>query len=51
MPLPTVAIGALGGTIAMVAGTSGGVEPELSADQLAKSVPGISELATIHGNR
>ena len=48
MPLPTVAIGALGGTIAMVAGTSGGVEPELSADQLAKSVPGISELSTIH---
>ncbi len=47
MPLPTVAIGALGGTIAMVAGTSGGVEPELSADQLAKSVPGISELSTI----
>ncbi len=48
MPLPTVAIGALGGTIAMVAGTSGGVEPELSAEQLAKSIPGISELATIH---
>ncbi|MBH9981525.1 asparaginase [Bartonella sp. B10834G6] len=46
--MPTVAIGALGGTIAMVAGTSGGVEPELSADQLAKSVPGIFELATIH---
>ncbi|MBH9986922.1 asparaginase [Bartonella sp. W8098] len=46
--MPTVAIGALGGTIAMVAGTSGGVEPELSADQLAKSVPGISELSTIH---
>ncbi|WP_303853568.1 asparaginase [Bartonella apis] len=45
--MPTVAIGALGGTIAMVAGTSGGVEPELSADQLAKSVPGISELSTI----
>lgn len=48
MPLPTVAIGALGGTIAMVAGTSGGVEPELSAEQLAKSIPGISELSTIH---
>jgi len=48
MPLPTVAIGALGGTIAMVAGKSGGVEPELSAEQLAKSVPGISELATIY---
>ena len=48
MPLPTVAIGALGGTIAMVAGKSGGVEPELSAEQLAKSVPSISELAVIH---
>lgn len=48
MTLPAIAIGALGGTIAMVAGKSGGVEPELTADMLAKTVPDIKNLANIH---
>lgn len=48
MTLPAIAIGALGGTIAMVVGKSGGVEPELTADMLAKTVPDIGNLANIH---
>lgn len=48
MTLPAVAIGALGGTIAMLVGKSGGVEPELTADMLAKTVPGIGNIANIH---
>lgn len=48
MTLPAIAIGALGSTIAMVVGKSGGVEPELTADMLAKTVPDIGNLANIH---
>ncbi|WP_297323399.1 asparaginase [uncultured Bartonella sp.] len=46
--LPTIAIGALGGTIAMVEGKTTGIEPQLSAQMLVKSVPELSGCAKIH---
>lgn len=46
--LPKIAIGALGGTIAMVADDTGGVKPTLSAEMLIKSVPELAGLADIH---
>lgn len=45
--LPTIAIGALGGTIAMVAGKSTGIEPELTAEMLVKTVPELAGCAEI----
>lgn len=48
MTHPHIAIGALGGTISMTPdAAAGGVTPELTAEQLAASVPGLSELARI----
>lgn len=46
--LPKIAIGALGGTIAMVASDSGGVQPTLTADLLVKSVPALAAVAEIN---
>jgi L-asparaginase len=46
--LPLVAVGSLGGTISMTpSDVAGGVVPTLDATQLARSVPGLSEVATI----
>lgn len=45
---PKIAIGALGGTIAMVADATGGVQPTLTAETLIKSVAGLSDIARIH---
>ena len=47
MPLPRIAVYALGGTIAMVQGDSGGVKPGLGADDLARAVPQLPALAEI----
>lgn len=43
----TLAIGALGGTIAMTPGTDGSIVPTLSAEQLAAAVPGLADLADL----
>ncbi|WP_221746055.1 asparaginase domain-containing protein [Pandoraea apista] len=46
--LPVVAVASLGGTISMTpSDAAGGVVPTLDATQLARSVPGLSEVATI----
>ncbi|VVE14152.1 putative L-asparaginase [Pandoraea morbifera] len=46
--LPVVAVASLGGTISMTpSDAAGGVVPTLDAEQLARSVPGLSEVATI----
>ncbi|MBU4612123.1 asparaginase [Achromobacter sp. GG226] len=48
MTLPRIAIASLGGTISMTPdAAAGGVVPRLSAEQLAASVPGLSEVANI----
>lgn len=48
MTLPRIAIASLGGTISMTPdAAAGGVVPRLSAEQLAASVPGLSQVATI----
>lgn len=48
MNKPRVAIGSLGGTISMTPPeTGGGAVPTLGADQLAASVPGLLEVATL----
>lgn len=49
MSTPTVAIGALGGTIASTSGAADGSEivPTLSAESLAAAVPGLDEVAVI----
>ncbi|MBV6727605.1 asparaginase [Nocardioides daeguensis] len=49
MSLPTVAIGALGGTIASTSSATDGSEivPTLSAERLAAAVPGLGELASV----
>lgn len=49
MSLPTVAIGALGGTIASTSSATDGSEivPTLTAQRLAAAVPGLEELATV----
>lgn len=46
---PTVAIGALGGTIASTSSATDGSEivPTLSAERLAAAVPGLEEIATV----
>ncbi|WP_408896718.1 asparaginase [Nocardioides sp. R1-1] len=46
---PTVAIGALGGTIASTSSADDGSEivPTLTADRLAAAVPGLAEIATV----
>jgi L-asparaginase len=44
---PHVAIGALGGTIAMTSSTGSAVQPTLSADDLAAAVPGLASVAEI----
>ncbi|VVE60163.1 asparaginase [Pandoraea captiosa] len=45
---PVVAVASLGGTISMTpSDASGGVVPTLDATQLARSVPGLSEVAEI----
>lgn len=43
-----IAIGALGGTIAMVDDGGTGVKPTLTADMLIKSVPALRDIADIH---
>lgn len=46
--LPVVAVGSLGGTISMTpSDAAGGVVPTLDAAQLARSVPGLSEVAAV----
>ncbi|MFJ2993782.1 asparaginase [Pandoraea sp. NPDC087047] len=46
--LPLVAVASLGGTISMTpSDAAGGVVPTLDATQLARSVPGLSDVATI----
>ncbi|MBM7518869.1 asparaginase [Nocardioides nitrophenolicus] len=47
MTLPTVAIGALGGTIASTSTDGTEVVPTLSATALAAAVPGLAEAATV----
>lgn len=47
MTLPTVAIGALGGTIASTSDDGTEVVPTLSAAALAAAVPGLEETATV----
>ncbi|GAA4077699.1 asparaginase [Nocardioides kongjuensis] len=47
MTLPTVAIGALGGTIASTSKDGTEVVPTLSAAALAAAVPGLEETATV----
>lgn len=47
MTRPTVAIGALGGTIASTSSDGAEVVPTLSADLLAAAVPGLAEIADI----
>jgi L-asparaginase len=47
MTLPTVAIGALGGTIASTSDDGTEVVPTLSATALAAAVPGLEETATV----
>lgn len=45
---PRIAIGALGGTIAMAADAPGGaVSPKLDADSLVAAVPGLDQIASI----
>ena len=44
---PAVLVTALGGTIAMTPGSSGGVEPSLSAASLVAAVPALSEVASV----
>ncbi|VVE54189.1 asparaginase [Pandoraea anhela] len=45
---PTVAVASLGGTISMTpSDAAGGVVPTLDATQLARAVPGLSDVATI----
>ncbi|MDQ6522704.1 asparaginase [Nocardioides sp. LHD-245] len=46
---PTVAIGALGGTIASTSSAADGSEivPTLTAERLAAAVPGLAEIATV----
>ncbi len=49
MELPRIAVGALGGTIAMVRrGDDQGVSPALAADDLVAAVPEIATVATVH---
>lgn len=48
MTLPTVAIGALGGTIASTSTDGTEVVPTLSAHALAAAVPGLEDTATVH---
>ncbi|QBC32352.1 asparaginase [Pandoraea sp. XY-2] len=46
--LPVVAVASLGGTISMTpSDAAGGVVPTLDAAQLARSVPGLSDVATM----
>ncbi|WP_051208238.1 asparaginase [Propionicicella superfundia] len=45
--LPIVALASVGGTITMTPGDSGGVQPTLTAADLAASVPGLSEVCEI----
>jgi L-asparaginase len=47
MTLPTVAIGALGGTIASTSNDGTEVVPTLSAEALATAVPGLEHTATV----
>ncbi|AZN30109.1 asparaginase [Flaviflexus salsibiostraticola] len=44
---PIIAVGALGGTIAMSAEGTGAVRPELSADDLVGAVPALADVAQI----
>lgn len=44
---PVIAVGALGGTIAMSAEGGGAVKPELSADDLVAAVPALNDVAVI----
>ena len=50
MAKPTIHIFALGGTIGMVPGQHGGARPALSANDITAAVPGIDDLANIHGH-
>ncbi|EJF91089.1 asparaginase [Bartonella tamiae] len=45
--LPKIAIGAMGGTIAMSGESSDGITPKLTAENLVKSVFGLSDIASI----
>lgn len=45
--VPLVAFGSLGGTITMTQSQGGGVTPTLTADDLAESVPGLSDRITL----
>jgi L-asparaginase len=47
MMKPSVAVLALGGTIAMTQGTQAGVVPTLTGEMLVAAVPGLAELADI----
>lgn len=42
-----VAVGSLGGTIAMTAAASGGATPTLGAEDLLAEVPGLADVATV----
>lgn len=44
---PVIAVGALGGTIAMSAEGTGAVKPELGADDLVGAVPALTDVAEI----
>lgn len=43
-----IAIGTLGGTIAMTADSFGQMQPTLTSDNLIKSVPDLNQVADIH---
>jgi L-asparaginase len=45
-----IAVIALGGTIAMTSGVSGGVVPSLTADDLVAAVPGLADVARIRSS-
>jgi L-asparaginase len=47
LTFPRIAIGSLGGTIAMTSRMGGGLEPNLTAGDLVNSVPGIGTFADV----
>ena len=47
MTRPRVAVGSLGGTIAMTSESGVGVTPSLTADDLVAAVPGLAEVASL----
>src|SRR3546814_9316515 len=47
MPLPTVRVLVLGGTITMVPGAEGGITPTLTGEDLLRQVPALADVAAI----